>query len=72
MFRYLQPNPDLRRQSERLAKALTKLDKQLSDAQQLIGSELSSTDVKTEFPQVYNLADSLWSELEKLRRKLRR
>lgn len=69
MLRFLQPNPD---RSQAIRRSLAKLDRQLSQAQQLIGEELSGMDLKAESPRVYKLADDVWAEIERLRRRLQR
>jgi hypothetical protein len=56
--------------TQRLERALVKLDKLLSDAQDVIGRELSNMETKEEFPVVYRLGDSIFDSLEKSRRAI--
>jgi len=54
----------------RLERALVKLDKLMSDAQDVIGRELSNMETKEEFPAVHRLGDSIFDQLEKSRRAI--
>jgi type IV secretory pathway TraG/TraD family ATPase VirD4 len=54
----------------RLERALVKIDKLMSDAQDVIARELSNMETKEEFPVVYRLGDNIFDSLEKSRRAI--
>lgn len=59
-----------RNKTLRIERALVKLDKLLSDAQDVIGRELSNSSMKEDFPVVYRLGDQVYDQLEKSRRAI--
>lgn len=52
--------------------AMNRVDRLLSDAQDVIGRELSSVEVHECHPQVWGRADRAWVEIEKARKELER
>ena len=59
-----------RAKTAHIERTLVKLDKLLSDAQQLIGEELSSMEMREAFPAVHRLGDKIWDQLEKSRHSI--
>lgn len=56
----------------RVRRAMARVDKLLSDAQQVIGSELSNAEVRTTFRVAYDKANQTYDLIEKARRKIQR
>jgi len=52
--------------------ALARVDRLLSQAEDVIGRELSSVDVRLEAPKTYDRADRAFTHIEKARRELSR
>lgn len=60
------------RELVRVRKAMAKVDKLLSDAQQVIGSELSNAEVRTTFRVAYKKSNEAYDLIEQARRKIQR
>jgi pyruvate kinase len=57
---------------QRARKALAKVDRLLSEAQDVIGTELSTVEFHAEFPKVYDLGDKVFNHVEAARRMIAR